>query len=172
MTKVGISNFLRSSVKSVSQIVPVKDSAPKSAKLIEEAVMADVVQWTSEGLVSGHPPARRDEDVAVPARWRNRRALRLRLHSAIRSLAREYLAARSRAAWIPEIEAMIANHHKITRARDHPDWLVEGFRRADWIEVSCGLRRFGLARPFIGSLFATWPSAGFHWRLVEPTGIP
>jgi len=84
------------------------------------------------------------------------------------SLAREHLAA-WRADWIPEIEAMIANHHKITRARAHPDWLVEGFRRADWIDVSCGFRRFGLPRAFIRSLFATWPSAGFHWRLVELT---
>jgi len=85
------------------------------------------------------------------------------------SLARDYLTARSRADWMPEIAAMIANHHKITRARVHPDWLVEGFRRADWVDVSCGLRRFGIARPFIKSLFATWPSAGFHWRLVELT---
>ncbi|HTI43059.1 MAG TPA: hypothetical protein VL693_14630 [Vicinamibacterales bacterium] len=85
------------------------------------------------------------------------------------SLAREYLVARSRADWIPEVEAMIANHHKITRARAHPEWLVEGFRRADWVDVSCGFRRFGIARPFIQSLFATWPSAGFHWRLAELT---
>ena len=48
------------------------------------------------------------------------------------SLAREYLVASSRADWIPEIEAMIANHHKITRDRAHPHWLVEAFRRADW----------------------------------------
>jgi hypothetical protein len=85
------------------------------------------------------------------------------------SRAREYLTAHARADWIPEIEAMIANHHKITRARVHPGWLVEGFRRADWIDVSRGFRRFGVARPFIGSLFSTWPSAGFHWRLVELT---
>jgi len=85
------------------------------------------------------------------------------------SLAREYLVASSRADWIPEIEAMIANHHKITRDRAHPHWLVEAFRRADWVDVSCGFRRFGVARPFITSLFATWPSAGFHWRLVEFT---
>ena len=83
------------------------------------------------------------------------------------TLAREYLAANSRADWISEIDAMIANHHKITRARAHPERLVEGFRRADWIDVSRGFRRFGVARPVIGPLFATWPSAGFHWRLVE-----
>jgi hypothetical protein len=83
------------------------------------------------------------------------------------SLAREYLVVHSRADWIPEIEAMIANHHKITRAKAHPDELVEGFRRADWVDVSYGLRRFGVTRPFIKSLFTTWPSAGFHWRLVQ-----
>ncbi len=82
-------------------------------------------------------------------------------------LARRYLAACSRSDWIAEVEAMIVNHHKITRARAEPDGLVEGFRRADWIDVSCGLRRFGVGRQFIRSLFATWPSAGFHWRLVE-----
>ena len=52
------------------------------------------------------------------------------------SLAHEHLAVHARADWIPEIEAMIANHHKITRARSHPDWLVEAFRQADWIDVS------------------------------------
>ena len=83
------------------------------------------------------------------------------------ALAREHLSASAHADWIPEIEAMIANHHKITRARAHPDCLVEGFRRADWVDVSYGLRRFGVTRPFIKSLFATWPSAGFHWRLVQ-----
>jgi HD domain len=85
------------------------------------------------------------------------------------SLAREHLAARSRADWIPEIAAMIVNHHKITRARADPGSLVEAFRRADWIDVSRGFRRFGLSRTFIESLFTTWPSVGFHWRLVELT---
>ena len=85
------------------------------------------------------------------------------------SLAREHLASRSRVDWIPEVEAMIVNHHKITRAHADPGPLVEVFRRADWIDVSHGFRRFGVARPFIESLFTIWPSAGFHWRLVELT---
>ena len=46
---------------------------------------------------------------------------------------------------------------------------VESFRRADWIDVSRGLRTFGVPRPFIASLFSAWPSAGFHRRLVELT---
>jgi hypothetical protein len=85
------------------------------------------------------------------------------------AVAREYAAARGITAWIPEIEAMIADHHKITPAHAHPQSLVESFRRADWIDVSRGLRRFGLQRTFIAAVSDTWPNAGFHRRLVELT---
>ena len=84
-------------------------------------------------------------------------------------IAREYLAARGMADWIPEIEAMIVDHHKVTPSRANPQSLVEPFRRADWIDVTRGLRRFGLPRRFIAGVAATWPSAGFHRRLVELT---
>ena len=46
--------------------------------------------------------------------------------------------------WTLEIEAMIVNHHKVTSARPDRQSLVESFRRADWIDVTRGLRRFGL----------------------------
>ncbi len=83
--------------------------------------------------------------------------------------AREYLAARGKADWIPEIEAMILDHHKVTSSRVEPQSLVEAFRRADWIDVSLGLRRFGLSRTFIAAVVATFPNAGFHRRLVQLT---
>jgi len=83
--------------------------------------------------------------------------------------AREYLGSTARADWTPEIEAMIGNHHKITTSDAPVGWLVEPFRRADWIDVSRGFRRFGLGRPFISSVFAMWPDVGFHWRLVQLT---
>lgn len=85
------------------------------------------------------------------------------------ALARQYLAAQGRADWIAEIETMIADHHKITPSTASPGSLVEPFRRADWIDVSRGLRRFGLPRTFIAAVAATWPNAGFHRRLVELT---
>jgi HD domain-containing protein len=98
------------------------------------------------------------------------------------ALAREYLAARGMTDWIPDIEAMIADHHKVTSSRADPQPstiargalsgvegqpLVESFRRADWIDVTWGFRRFSLPRPFIAAVAATWPDAGFHRRLVE-----
>jgi len=85
------------------------------------------------------------------------------------ALAREHLASRGMADWIPEIEAMIADHHKVTPSRADQQSLVESFRRADWIDVSRGLRRFGLSRAFIAAVTARWPSAGFHRRLVQLT---
>jgi HD domain len=100
------------------------------------------------------------------------------------AIAREHLAARGMADWIPEIEAMIVDHHKITASRPNPHpstiargtlsgvegrSLVESFRRADWIDVTRGLRRFGLPRTFVAAVSDTWPSAGFHRRLVELT---
>jgi len=85
------------------------------------------------------------------------------------ALAREHLAARGMVDWIPEVEAMIVDHHKGTSSRPDPQSLVESFRRADWIDVTCGLRAFGLPRQFITAVRATWPDAGFHRRLVRLT---
>jgi hypothetical protein len=84
-------------------------------------------------------------------------------------LAHEYLVARAREDWTAEIEGMIAYHHKITPSAADPDSLIEAFRRADWIDVTGGLRKFGIPRPFVAGLYATWPSAGFHRRLVALT---
>jgi len=85
------------------------------------------------------------------------------------AIARKHLMARGMAEWIPEIEAMIVDHHKVTSSHANPQLLVESFRRADWIDVSRGVRRFGLPRTFIASVAATWPDAGFHRRLVQLT---
>ena len=85
------------------------------------------------------------------------------------ALAHDYLDAHARAGWTADIERMIEDHHKITPSTAGPDSLIEAFRRADWIDVTRGLRRFGIPRPFVARLFATWPSAGFHWRLLTLT---
>ena len=68
---------------------------------------------------------------------------------------------------MPEITAMILEHHKLSAYRGDPGWLVEPFRRADWVDVSRGIRTFGLPRQLLREIFATWPSAGFHRRLVQ-----
>jgi hypothetical protein len=82
-------------------------------------------------------------------------------------LASAHLARGPRAAWAPEVSQMIFEHHKISRYREHPEWLVEPFRRADWADVSHGLVTFGLPRSLLREVFAQWPDAGFHRRLVQ-----
>lgn len=82
-------------------------------------------------------------------------------------LASAYLTRTGRAEGIPEITEMILQHHKIRPSRGLPGWLVEPFRRADWIDVSVGVLRFGLERRFVDEAFTVWPSAGFHKRLVQ-----
>jgi hypothetical protein len=83
--------------------------------------------------------------------------------------AGDYLRETEREEWLPEIEAMITEHHKIRPWRVRPEWLVEPFRRADWADVSLGLVAPGLSRALVREVRATWPNAGFHKRLVQLT---
>jgi hypothetical protein len=65
------------------------------------------------------------------------------------TLAHDYVVGRAREDWTPEIEGMIADHHKITPSTADPNSLVEAFRRADWIDVTRGLRGFGIPRQVV-----------------------
>lgn len=76
-----------------------------------------------------------------------------------------YLRDRGRLSWVDEIAAMIREHHRLTRVPAGAA-LVESFRRADWIDVSRGAIRGGVSRSFVRDLYARWPSAGFHRRLL------
>ena len=81
-------------------------------------------------------------------------------------LARRYLENTKRAFWCDEIDAMIGEHHKLTKYQLNPSWLVEPFRQADWIDVSGGLLRFKLPDDFITDVIYGFPNAGFHKKLV------
>jgi hypothetical protein len=81
-------------------------------------------------------------------------------------LASAHLSRTDRSAWVPEIAAMIREHHKISPSQD-ASALVEIFRRADWIDVTGGVLTFGVPRRLIRDLYATWPDAGFHARLIQ-----
>ena len=86
-----------------------------------------------------------------------------------RQLAREYLVHHPRQPWTEEVEAMIENHHRVRTVTDRPDWLVESFRKADWVDVSLGWIRMGLPRNFVAEVRASFPNAGFHKRLAMLT---
>jgi hypothetical protein len=82
-------------------------------------------------------------------------------------LAEEYLDGRGQSGWKDEIVAMIGEHHKLTPWRERPEWLVEPFRKADLIDLSLGLFRFGLDAGFIRMVLRSYPNAGFHRTLVK-----
>ncbi len=86
-----------------------------------------------------------------------------------RQLAREYLAKSGQDEWCEEIETMIEQHHRLRKYKSHPGWLVEPFRKADWIDVSRGRLKFGLPAEFVTEVLSRFPNSGFHKRLVALT---
>jgi hypothetical protein len=81
-------------------------------------------------------------------------------------LARGYLANAGRGDLEPVVTAMIEQHHKIRRAGD-PSAPVEVFRRADLVDVTQGLRRFGVPLGQYRAMVRRYPYAGFHRRLIS-----
>ncbi len=84
--------------------------------------------------------------------------------------AAAYLKENGLGAWTPEVELMIASHHKLRRFSDGRYALVEVFRRADLIDVSLGLVKFGLSGTYIREVKRHFPNQGFHKRLVQLAG--
>ena len=84
-------------------------------------------------------------------------------------LACHYLTEHGLEAWRDEIHAMVLDHHKITATNRGRDSLVEAFRRADWIDVSLGLIRFGVSRERLREINHRFPNAGFHALLAALT---
>jgi len=81
--------------------------------------------------------------------------------------SRAYLHDHALDRWLPEIEAMIAFHHQLTAHRDAAHPLIELFRRADLVDVSLGVVRFGLPTSYVRRVRAQFPNAGFHRRLAR-----
>lgn len=82
-------------------------------------------------------------------------------------LARTHLERIGKAEWAPEITTMILEHHKVSPYRGRADWLVESFRKSDWIDVTWGTLSFGVPRAELRELHRRWPDAGFHMGLVK-----
>jgi hypothetical protein len=79
--------------------------------------------------------------------------------------AETYMRARTPGLSTALVSALIANHHKLRRIRD---WdAVEGFRRADLVDVTRGWFRAGLDGAFFTELVAAFPYGDFHRTLVH-----
>ena len=86
------------------------------------------------------------------------------------ALALQHLRALGRDAEAPEMQALILQHHRVRRYRGPFEATVERFRRADWIDVSLGVLRFGLPLVHLREVRQAFPDAGFHCRLCLLAG--
>lgn len=82
-------------------------------------------------------------------------------------LAGDYLRQSGHSGWIDEMTMIIEMHHKLTALKTDGMALAERFRRADWIDVSLGLRRFGLTARYIREVKRALPNSGFHRLLTR-----
>lgn len=69
-----------------------------------------------------------------------------------------------------QIAAMIRWHHKLRACGPDLGRLTELFRRADLVDVSWGLVKFGLSRRFLRDVKHEFPNAGFHRCLLRIGG--
>ncbi len=85
--------------------------------------------------------------------------------------AERYLRDSGKEDWLPEVSAMIVEHHKLTAYRGEYAELVEPFRRADWVEMTFGVLRFGLARRFVREVRRAFPIRAFYPQAVLRSAV-
>jgi len=81
--------------------------------------------------------------------------------------ANNYLVREGHSQWLEPVCAMIEQHHKITTYNGPHNDLVDTFRKADWVDVSMGAMRYGLAFNTVKQIRQAFPYSGFHRRLVQ-----
>jgi hypothetical protein len=79
----------------------------------------------------------------------------------------DYLRSINAESWGEEISLMITEHHKLSAYEVERFPLVEAFRKADLVDFSLGLVKFGLPGGFVREIKQQYPNAGFHRMLVR-----
>jgi len=83
------------------------------------------------------------------------------------SLARKWLSEQGDIDRSDEITRMIDMHHKVSRYSGEYSQTVETFRKADWIDVSLGLIKFGVRKETVHLIGKNYPKRGFHRFLAK-----
>ena len=81
--------------------------------------------------------------------------------------AKNFLTKSGKEEWTEEISLMIYWHHKPREYKGNYQETVENFRKGDWIDVTIGLRKFGLERNQLQSIRKKFPNLGFHLFLIR-----
>lgn len=84
-------------------------------------------------------------------------------------LAKSYLSSHGLGALEAEVCTIISEHHKLLPYKGQFSLSVEAFRKADLVDISMGVIRFGLPSSFVQPVRAAFPNAGFHRLLVRLT---
>ncbi len=77
-----------------------------------------------------------------------------------------WLEQTGREAWAPELAVVIAEHHRPTPYRGGHALLAETFRRADLVDVSQGLIRFGIPRVYVSEVREAFDVGTFFTRAL------
>ena len=77
-----------------------------------------------------------------------------------------YLHAHGLGEYAAEVDALILEHHKLTRYPGPGPASIEAFRRADLADVSFGVVRGQVPGDFARSVMQAFPNAGFHVTLL------
>jgi hypothetical protein len=79
-----------------------------------------------------------------------------------------WLERTGRTAWSDELALVVAEHHRLARyGPDRPHApLVEAVRRADLVDVSQGLVKFGLPAGYVREVRASFDASAFFTRVI------
>lgn len=84
-----------------------------------------------------------------------------------------WLQQTGRESWSDELAVVIAEHHRFSgydSSRPYSS-LVEAVRRADLVDVSQGLIRFGLPRSYVKDVRATFDAGPFFTRVIPQAAL-
>jgi hypothetical protein len=84
-----------------------------------------------------------------------------------------WLRDTGRQTWSDELALIIAQHHRLTRyasTRPHA-CLVEAVRKADLVDVSQGLIRFGIPRSYVMEVRAAFDATVFFMRVIPRAAL-
>lgn len=85
------------------------------------------------------------------------------------TLAKTYLEHTDNSDWQDEIASMIDMHHKMSKYAGKYEKTVETFRKADWMDVTMGTKRFGFPKSEFTQINQRFPTLGFHRFLIVQT---
>jgi hypothetical protein len=83
---------------------------------------------------------------------------------------KRYIATTEYNKWMDEICAIIEMHHLIHSYNGSFQRLVELFRKADLVDFSLGMIKFGIPSSNVKDVKSAMPNAGFHFALMRFTG--